>query len=55
MVYSAQHNPRDLIDEANTLAAIAMQFVRDAELLASEIQDPAERRRLLDNANGNTI
>jgi len=50
LVYAAQHNPKDLIDEANTLAAIAMQFVRDAEAVAAETQDPAERKRILDTA-----
>lgn len=49
-MYSAKNNPAELIEDAQILAAVALQFVKDAEALAAETKDPAQKRRILEDA-----
>jgi len=50
VVYSARNNPQQLLEDAQVLAAIAMQFVRDAEALAAVTDDPVKKKRILEHA-----
>lgn len=50
VVWDAANSPKDLVEDAQTLAAIAMAVAKDAELVAAQTKDPAEKKRLLENA-----
>eukprot|EP01114_Cavostelium_apophysatum_P003518 TRINITY_DN1345_c0_g1_i1.p1 TRINITY_DN1345_c0_g1~~TRINITY_DN1345_c0_g1_i1.p1 ORF type:complete len:710 (+),score=216.76 TRINITY_DN1345_c0_g1_i1:136-2265(+) len=50
VVESAKNNPKDLLEDAQSLAAIAMQLAKDIENVALDINDPVQKKRLLENA-----
>lgn len=50
VVHDATHDQKSLVEDAQTLAAVAMQLARDAEAVAALTTDPAEKKRLLENA-----
>lgn len=53
MLRSAEkRSAEDLAADSEMLAAIALQYAKDAEAVANEISDPVKRKAILDNAQG---
>lgn len=52
VINAAKNNPSALVNEAQSLAAIALATARDIEAFAATVDDPVKKKRLLDNAAG---
>jgi len=50
VINAAKNNPSALVNEAQSLAAIALATARDIEAFAATVDDPVKKKRLLDNA-----
>jgi len=51
LIRDAQSNPSNVLSDSEAVAAIAMQFARQAEELANQTSDPDQKKRLLQNAH----